>query len=185
MMHKKSNAVLAFLIMLVLLSASISLGAYRSWSAQKEEVEQSKGSLFEMLTARREIGSNILSVARRHLPKDDEKIISLQKDVDDLARNSSFPQLAKANERFENDAVNMLDKLKSLSSVQADVRDLMYVEQMLPQALEKSARMTEQADYNQQALTFNTDMNKRFSGKVAQLLGIKPAEEFAVLEVKK
>ena len=185
MIHKKSNAFLAFIIMLVLLTASISLGAYRSWSAQKAEVEQSKGSLFEMLTATREIGSNILSVARRHLPKDDEKIVGLQKDIDDLARNSSFSQLAGANERFENYAITLQANLKSLPFVQADARDFMYVEQMQPQALEKSARMTEQSEYNQQALAFNTEMNKRFSGKVAQLLGIKPAEEFAVSEVKK
>ena len=59
MIHKKSNAFLAFIIMLVLLTASISLGAYRSWAAQKAEVEQSKGSLFKILTASTEIGSNI------------------------------------------------------------------------------------------------------------------------------
>lgn len=185
MMHKKSNAVLSFLLMLVLLAASISIGAYKGWSEKKAEVEQSMGSLFEMLIARREIGSNILSVAKRHLDSDDEMMKSLQKDIADLAKNSSFSDLAKANERFDHDAAALLSHLSSQPSIQTDDRDLMYIEQMLPQALEKSARMTEQAEYNQQALTFNQDMNKSYSGRIAQLLGVKPAEQFIDLEASK
>ncbi|NLC33583.1 MAG: hypothetical protein GX781_09860 [Clostridiales bacterium] len=185
MMHKKSRAVLAFLVMIILLSGAISLGAYRGWSEKKLAVEKSMDSLFEMLTARREIGSNILSVAQRYLPKDHEMMAGLHQDIADLARESSFTQLANANEHFEQHAASLLATLKSLPSVQNNDRDLMYVEQMLPQALEKSARMTEQTEYNQQAMAFNTEMDQLFSGKIAQLLGIKPVEEFTVLEGKK
>ena len=184
-MHKKSNAVFAFLVMLVLLTASISIGAYKGWSEQKAEVEKSMGSLLEMLTARREIGSNILSVAKRHLEANDEMMKSLQKDIVELAKKSSFSDLAKANERFDHDAVALLAHLTSQSSIQSDERDLMYIEQMLPQALEKSARMTEQAEYNQQAQAFNQNINKSYSGRIAQLLGVKPAEQFIDLEASK
>lgn len=94
-MHKKSNAIFSFLLMLVLLTASISIGSYRGWSEQKAEVEKSMGSLLEMLTARREIGSNILSVAKRHLEANDEMMKTLQKDIDDLAKKAVFLILQK------------------------------------------------------------------------------------------
>lgn len=181
-MHKKSNAVFAFIFMLVLMTASVSFGVHRSWSQQKTELTESMAGLFEMLTARRETGSNILVVAKRHLDAQDEKIISLEKDIMDLGKNSSFETLAKANDRFEKDAQALLAKLKLQSSLRTDARDLMYAEQMLPQALEKSARMMEQAEYNELAQAFNKNLNKYFSGKIAQMLGIKPAQQFSYQE---
>ena len=70
----------------------------------------------------------------------------------------------------------VLTALAALPSVQDDDRDLQYVTQMLPQALEQSERLAEQAAYNQAATEFNQGLTGSFSGRIAQLLGITRAE---------
>lgn len=181
-MHKKINAVLAFVVMLVLLAVAVIWGAYEGWSGERRQVESSMNTLYEMLGARREIGNNILTVAQRHLQKEDALARSLREEIANLGKNSDFEALADANARFERDAEALLDHLSRQPSLKADERDSMYALQMLPQALEQSSRMTEQAEYNQQAAAFNQNMKSRFSGRVARFLGIDDAQQFVTQE---
>jgi len=181
-MHRKINAVLAFAVMLVFLAAAVMWGAYKGWAGERRQVESSMNTLYEMLGARREIGNNILTVAQRHLQKEDALVRSLREDIAELNKNSDFDVLAKANARFERDAKALLEYLSRQPSLQADERDSMYALQMLPQALEESARMTEQAEYNQQAAAYNQNMNSRFSGRVARFLGIDDTQQFITQE---
>ena len=48
----------------------------------------------------------------------------------------------------------------------------------LPQMLSESEQMTVGATYNQAAAEFNGRINRTFSGFLAKLMGIKPAEVF-------
>lgn len=181
-MYKKINAVLAFIVMLVLLSAAVLWGAYKGWSSERSQVESSMNTLYDMLGARREIGNNILTVAKRHLSGEDALIRSLREDIKALEKNDSFEVLAQSNERFERDAKALLSHLSTQLSLQADERDSMYAMQMLPQALQESARLTEQAEYNRHAAAFNESMKSRFSGRLAGILGIHKAQQFIVQE---
>lgn len=181
-MNKKINAVLAFVVMLVLLTGAVMLGAYKGWSAERLQVESSMSTVYELLRARREIGNNILTVAKRHLSGDNALLRSLREDINELAKDDDFEQLAEANARLESDAMALLQYLGDQPSLKADDRDSMYVLQMLPQALEESTRMTEQAEYNRQAAAFNQSMSSRFSGMIARALGIDDAQQFVSQE---
>lgn len=177
-MHKRSTAVLAFVLMIALIGASLLWGAYKGWSAERRQVETSMGTLEEVLSARREVGANILTVARRHLPASDPLLVSLQAALTDLNQSSALTRRAQANETLQSGMKNLLDELRQLPSLSADERDSMYVNQLLPQAMEQSARMTEQAEYNLQAERFNRSFDTSFSGRLARLLGVERAEQF-------
>lgn len=181
-MHKRSTAVMAFVLMIVLIGASLLWGAYKGWSAERQQVETCMGTLEEVLDARREVGFNILTVARRHLPAEHPMLLSLQTALADLSQAESLSQRAHANESLQADMKSLLEELKQLPSLTADERDSMYVNQLLPQAMEQSARMTEQAEYNLQAERFNRGFDTSFSGSLARLLGVKRAEQFTPQE---
>ncbi len=181
-MYKTINAVLAFAVMLALLCGAVLWGAYKGWSGERQQVESSMDTLHDMLRARKEIGNNILTVARRHLDADDVLLLALREDLDQLTGRHGFEKLAAVNQRFEADAEALLERLCAQPSLQADERDSMYANSMLPQALEQSARMTEQAEYNRQAAEFNQSMENRFSGRIARFLGVEMAQQFIVTQ---
>ena len=177
-MHKKSTALLAFVLMIALVLAALSWGGYKHWSTQRKQVDQTLGTLSDMLTTRREVITNILTVAARHLPKDDALIAVVEKDKNLLAGTQSLPLKAAANERLSQNAQALLAALAKTPSVVSDVRDSMYVNQMLPQALEQSASMVQEAAYNAQAESFNRQIGESFSGSLARFLGVRPAQQF-------
>jgi hypothetical protein len=181
-MHKKSTVLFAFVLMAALVLTALSWGALNHWSAQREQVDQTLGTLSDMLTTRREVIANILTVAARHLPKDDALIAEVEKDKDLLAGTQSLPLKAEANERLSQNARELLAKLAKTPSVVSDVRDSMYVNQMLPQALEQSASMVQEAAYNNQAESFNRQISESFSGSLAKFLGVKPAQQFLPMQ---
>lgn len=177
-MHKRSTAVMAFVLMIVLIGASLLWGAYRGWSTERKQVETSMGTLEDVLSARREVGANILTVARRHLPAGDPLLLSVQEALNGIAQTGSLSQRARANQTLQEGMDGLLAELRQLPSLMADERDSMYVNQLLPQAMEQSAHLTEQAEYNLQAERFNRDFTNSFSGRLARLLGVRPAEQF-------
>lgn len=181
-MHKKVNAVLAFGIMMVMLVAAVVWGACKGWAGERLQIEQSMDTLYEILNARREIGNNILTVAQRHLQKEDALLRTLRDDMNQMEKNSDFDTLARVNADFERDASALLQHVSMQPSLKADERDSMYILQMLPQALNESARMTEQVEYNEQAEGFNQRMRGSFSGRIAHALGIDYAQQFVVQE---
>lgn len=182
-MFKRSTAVLSTVLMIALIVSAVLWGAYKGWRDERVQVEQSVAGLQEMLSVRREVAYNVLSVANRHLPEDDESVTSLRQDTDALGRRSTLTERAALNAKVERDATLVLEKLASLESVKADDRDLMYVSALLPQALEQSAKLTEQAAYNQMAEDYNHRKQRSLSGRLAGLLGIADAEVFAQSEV--
>ena len=95
-----------------------------------------------------------------------------------LEGNSSLSAKADANAQLTDSVSDLLRYLSTLDSVQQDSRDKKYVESYLPQMMEQSEEKTAGANYNSAARDFNNKLNSTFSGFLAKLLGIKPAEEF-------
>lgn len=181
-MRRTSTAVLSTVLLFIMLAAAVLWGAYRGWQQERTQVEQSIQGLHEMLSARREVAHNVLTVADRHLPKDDALVAALRQDTQAMARRNTLSQSAALNARVERQAREVLQALSQLTTVREDDRDLMYVSAMLPQALEQTAKLTEQAAYNQLAEDYNTRKARSLSGRLAGMLGVQDAELFVQLE---
>ena len=170
----------AIAIMVILIAGSVVYGAYRGWTDERALVNETRAGLESMLQTRVESAYNVLAVAKRHLPEDDEAYLRVVRDRNALeSANDDLGQKAQANDALTADAAALLDKLAQLESVKNDSRDNMYVTSYLPQMLAQSEQKTAGAAYNQAAADFNSRMNKTFSGWLARtLLGIRPAVEF-------
>lgn len=175
----KFRPVFAFLLMLVLVVAAVGVGAYKGWSREYDAVQEMSGSINRMLASRVETANNILAVASRHLPVQDEQVSALKADRDILSGDYSLSKKAAANTRLTDDAQTVLGKLRELDTVKNDKRDLMYVQSLLPQMLSESGELTAQNDYNRAARSFNDRLYGSFlSGKIARLFGIHRADVF-------
>ena len=174
----------AIAIMVILVAGSVIYGAFRGWTDERVLVNETRAGLDSMLQTRVESAYNVLAVAKRHLPEDDEAYLRVVRDRNDLEGGSKgvdddLAQKAKANDALTADAADLLNKLARLDSVKNDSRDNMYVTSYLPQMLAQSEEKTAGAAYNQAAAEFNGRMKGTFSGWIARtLLGIKPAAEF-------
>ena len=174
----------AIAIMVILVAGSVIYGAFRGWTDERVLVNETRAGLDSMLQTRVESAYNVLAVAKRHLPEDDEAYLRVVRDRNDLEGGSKgvdddLAQKAKANDALTADAADLLNKLARLDSVKNDSRDNMYVTSYLPQMLAQSEQKTAGAAYNEAAADFNGRMNKTFSGWLARtLLGIRPAAEF-------
>ena len=173
----------AIVIMVILIAGGVVYGAYSGWTDERALVNETRAGLESMLQTRVESAYNVLAVAKRHLPEDDEAYQRVVRDRNDLESSSKdaddMAQKAKANDALTADAAALLDKLAQLDSVKKDSRDNMYVTSYLPQMLAQSEQKTVGAAYNQAAADFNSRMNGTFSGWLARsFLGIKPAAEF-------
>jgi hypothetical protein len=174
----KIRSGVAFLLMLCLVIIAVGVGAYQGWSEERAQVEETCAGLEKMLSTRVESAYNLLSVARRHLPETDEQFIAIANARDVLEGNASLPEKARANALLAENADALLKTLSVLPSVQADSRDQMYVKSYLPQMLEDSEALAAGAAYNTAAAAFNRQLEESFSGMLARMLGVKPAEEF-------
>ncbi len=175
----KIRTVFAVLLMVCLVLCAVGYGAQSGWSNERSAVENSLVSLDAMLHTRIETANNVLTVASRHLPEGDEMLVALRKDRAVLESKVQLSEKADANNALGTHARALLTALAALDSVKNDSRDLMYVTSLLPQMLEESEERTSQAAYNEVARDFNERLYQdHFSGFIARLLGVKPAEEF-------
>ena len=178
MMRKAPLIVLGTVLMLLLVVASLFIGALRGYQQEKAQVESTLGSLETVFSSRVETGNNILTVAERHLPREDALITAVKQDLQALTSNSPFPERAKANDSLEQNARALLSALQGTASVQADSRDLGYVTGLLPQALDQSAQWSDARYYNEAAEAFNNRLSGSFAGTLAMLLGQKPVQPY-------
>lgn len=179
-MNFTARAVLAFFLMLVLLSAAVAIGAYRGFSGEKAQVELALDSLAGVLETRIEMGHNLLTVAKRHLSASDPMIQAVVNDLAELSGQAPLLDKARVNERFTLDADALLKALEASPGVQADGRDLGYVNGLLPRGLEQSAKWADSAQYNKAALEFNNRLKGQLNGRLAMLLGVREAELYVV-----
>ena len=175
----KLRSGVAFVLMIVLIAGGVVIGAYKGWTKEQMPVKETRAGLDSMLETRVESAYNVLAVAKRHVQEDDE---AYQRVLGDLKRledtGASLEVKAQANDALTKDAAALLADLAQSGSVKGDDRDLMYVTSYLPQMLAQSEEKTASAAYNQAAAEFNTRLKGTFSGMIARLLGISPAEEF-------
>ena len=170
----------AILLMVILVVLSVGFGAYRGWSQERAKVEETSAGLESMLRTRVESAYNVLAVASRHLDAGDEALSRVVRDRDALENASAaMAQRSQANDALTRDVNALLEKLSALPTVQSDSRDSWYVSQYLPQMMAQSEEKTVGANYNSAAREFNQKLNSTFSGFLAKLMGIRPAEEFA------
>lgn len=169
---------LAFLAMLLMLAAAFAIGSYRSYLNEKLQVELALGSLNDVLTSRVEMGNNLLTVAQRHLDREDPLLVTVRADIAKLDASLSLDTRAAANEELTVHSGRLLDTLAGLPSVLEDKRDLGYVSGLLPRGFEQTAQWADAGKYNSAARQFNERLSTRLNGKIAGLLGIEPAEVF-------
>lgn len=174
----KLRSGVAFLLMLCMILFSLGFGAYRGWSEERAQVDETYAGLQAMIRARVESAYNLLTVASRHMPETDETVMAVTQARKILEGKDPLAQKALANDSLTRNANELLKKLAALESVRQDSRDLMYVESYLPQMLSESEERTAGANYNIAAAEFNQQLQNSFSGFIARMLGIKPAEEF-------
>lgn len=179
MMPQKTKAVLAFLSMLLMFAISIGFGAVSGWHKEYNAVQQMLLPLNDVLDARREVGYNTLTVAKRHLPKDDKRIEAVTASISALEKSLSLVDKHTVNTRLTKEVKALLSALSDSSSIQQDERDTMYVNQLLPQALEQSEIWVDQSAYDNSAERYNNGLTKTLSGHIARLFGARPAERFA------
>lgn len=174
----------AVVLLIVLVLFAVCFGAYRGWSGERARVEETYAGLETMLQARVEAAYNLLAVAGREqytLNADQDYLDAVErvkKDKDALEGNASLRDKAEANANLTVDAQALLQRLAAVPAVQADERDRMYVDTYLPQMMEQSEEKTVGAQYNTAAAEFNKKLYGTFSGMIARVLGIRPAEEF-------
>ncbi len=178
-MNGTARAILAFFLMVILISAAFAVGAWRGFTGDREQVELALDSLSDVLDTRVEMGQNLLTVARRHLQKDHPLIKAVEKDIAELSGGSALLKKAAINERFTADADALLKELEASPTVQGDARDLSYVTGLLPRGLEQSARWADAGQYNKAAQEFNSRLNGQLNGRLAKLLGVREAELFS------
>lgn len=171
----------AFVLMLCMLAFAVCFGAYRGWSQEKARLDEPAASLNAMIRLRAESAYNLMTVARRHLPEGDEAVESVRACWRMLADEKGVYALdhkAQASENLTAAAEKLLARLAALDSVKQDSRDSMYVQSLLPQMLRESEQITAGAAYNQAAAQFNRELRGSYSGMIAMLFGVKPAQEF-------
>jgi hypothetical protein len=178
----RGRVFLAFLLMLLLMAAAFGIGAYRAHFDEKVKIDQTLGSLNEVLTARIEMGNNLLTVAGRHLDAEEPLIISIRTQLANLSGQVSLSEKAAANRQLTIDSKALLDVLEHTASVIQDGRDLNYVTGLLPRGFEQSAQWADASVYNTAAKAFNDRLSGSLSGRIAQFCGIEKAEFFSVGE---
>ncbi len=174
----KFRVVLAFVAMLVMLVAAFAIGSYRVYLDERLQVELALASLGDVLVARIEMGHNLLTVARRHVPEDEALLHALEEDIRLLDQAETLKEIAFANEKLALDSKALLKKLEALDSVQQDARDLRYVTGLLPRGFEQSAQWADSKQYNAAAAAFNQRLHRTLNGKMAAFLGVEDAELF-------
>ena len=172
--------VYAVLFAVLLLCGAVVYGAQHSWSDERAKISADQAQLQTMLDTRVEVACNILTVARRHLPAEDAAVAALEQDKNTLAGSASLHEKAAANFRLTEEARSLLSTLSALDTVQADARDKMYVDSLLPRMLSESEAYTAQSDYNTAAEDFNARLNgSPVSGTLAKWLGVTELEVFS------
>ena len=113
----KSRLLSILFLVLCLLFAFV-FGAYRGWQKDYAAVEETRISLTDQISTQAETASNILTVAFRHLDRDDESILALTGIRDTLRSHAALADKAAAAKQLAVQAEALLDKLAPLESVQ-------------------------------------------------------------------
>lgn len=181
--RKGLHPAIAFTLMLLMLCGALLNGAHQHWRGEWATIEVEAWSLQEAMDVRVETAHNLLTVAQRHLPKDDALCASVISDRDAM-QNTSLPLAERiaAAYRFTDDAKALLTALSQNASVIADDRDHMYATLVLPQAVEKLEETSAFTTYDYYAEEYNKGLGSTVSGVLAQLIGYQKAPRLDSLQ---
>lgn len=174
---KGLHPAIAFVLMLLMLCCALLYGANRHWTGERAIVEAEATGALLAIDVRVETAHNLLTVAYRHLPKDDALCASVSGSLA-VMKNTALPlaQRAAACEDFIRHAETLLSALAQKESVMGDSRDHMYATLMLPQAVETCEDYSALATYDHYAAEFNDGLYGSFSGLLARISGVDAAE---------
>ena len=169
------------LIALALVLGSLAWGARKGWQAEGQELAnmyEKDGGLKSLLALRAADASNLLAVARRHLNKQDERILAVAAARDVLNRDTaSLSEKHAANQNLTGAVGALSQALQALPALSEDTKDWNYVI-----SLTKALEVYDDGDaadaYNDAAKEYNRNLQQSFSGWFAVLTGVPKAQLF-------
>lgn len=176
--RKGLHPAIAFLLMLVMLCCSLLYGAHKHWRDEQVNMIRQTQALEAELSVRAETAHNLLTVAYRHLPKDDALCVAVKESAEAL-KDTALPlgERMTACTLLTEKAQLLLSAVSSLDSVQADSREQTYAALILPQAVEQFDDTTAFSAYEAAVNAYNTELKGSFSGVLAKVLGYRTAPE--------
>lgn len=183
LMKNKLSNILFILLCIVLLAASLCMGAVRGWRKERNEVLSAMaggGELRTQLEYRGMDAANLAVVAGRHLPADHADLLALRQasavllsDTDDVQAILDADAIITAIARA------FAEELPALPSLQDSVRDQAYI-RTLTGALgtEHSLSVT----YAELTADYNHRLSTSLTGMLATLLGVEPLPTAATPE---
>ena len=178
---------IALVLMIVMIIIALFNGASKAWKKNRGSVDAAYAQWQENVQQRIETSYNILTVSGRYLADSDAKVVSLKNDMNAMnassTDSSSFNAQVLACDSFIQDSKALLNALSANEQVQQDARDAMYVNLMLPQAVEQCSNSAALSEYNAAAQAYNEGLHS-FSGFLARIIGIDyaPTVDTALLE---
>ena len=170
---------IALALMVIMIIIALFNGASKAWKKNRAGVVVAYAQWQENVQQRVETAYNILTVAGRYMAVGDARVVSVKNDLNGMQASgyadASANQQAAACENFIQDAAALLDALADEQQVQQDARDAMYVNLMLPQAVEQCSNTAALSAYNDAAQAYNAGLNS-FSGFLARMIGIDYAQ---------
>lgn len=174
-MKIRLSNILFALLCIMLLGASLCIGAVRGWSMERSEVLSSLGESGELrmqLEYRGMDAANLAVVAARHLPAHDANLVALRQASGVLlSGNDDVQALLEADAAITDVARAFATQLPLLPTVAASQRDTTYV-CTLTSALGKMNSLTH--TYSVLTEDFNQRITSSLTGRLAMLLGVDP-----------
>ncbi len=181
-MKNTGRTFICLLIAFILIIGGIAFGASKGWKAEAQDLEmlyEKDGGLKNLLDLRAADAGNLLVVARRHLDKQDDRIIDLEDARNVLQGNGPLTEKYAANQALTEAVAALGDSLDNLPSLKANTKDWNYVVS-LTKALEAYADGDAVRVYNEAVASYNQRMEGSISGWIAgHLMGIPKAQPFA------
>lgn len=164
-------SVICWVCCAALVIGAIGLGAVRGWRQERAKA-LSPDAVAEAIEERAMDAANLLVVASRHLPEDDERLTELRALRATLTDASGTADALLAADAALTDLAGRLGReLPLLPSVQASARDQAYVSALTQTLTYRSAG---EDVYRARAERFNERLTGSLSGKLAMLLGVAP-----------
>lgn len=151
---------------------------YGTWSgfreerAQVDELLTMENGLLDVLSYRAADGLNLSAVAKRHLPAQDEDLVTLEKRARELQQAAEVRVSTSLDHAVSEAFEAVSAKLKETASFQQSQRDQRYLDMVTADLNALHASDVVNA-YNQAASDFNRQLEQPVSGHVATLLGIE------------
>lgn len=174
-MKTRLPTALCVLIALALVVFGLAFGTwsgFREDRAQVDELLTMENGLLDVLSYRAADGINLSAVAKRHLPAQDEDLITLERMGRELQLAADVRTSTSLDHAVDVAFAAVSAKLKETASFQQSQRDQRYLDMLAADfASLRSSEIV--STYNQAAADFNKQLSQPVSGTLAALMGIE------------